>query len=98
MYRLLTIVAVVAIASPVHQAPRGGFEVRYLVPHGRRVDTQFYDFTADGLKDALVVSIDMDADPPTRWLALHVGAKGGVISEKPDQIWSVQPTTCALAL
>jgi hypothetical protein len=102
MHRLQSIVAVLAIAAgvvaPAPQERRRDFDVRYLIPHGRRIDTQFYDFTGDGLKDALVVSIDMDADPPERWLALHQGSKGGLISEKPDQIWSVHPTTCALAL
>jgi len=85
-----------AAAAPAQEKPRKPFEVRYLAPFGRRIDTQFYDYTGDGTMDALVVSIDFDADPPTRWLALHAGTKAG-LPEKPDQIWSVAPTTCALA-
>lgn len=100
MNRIRAIVAVVlvaaGVASPGPQAP-APFEVRYLLVHGRRIDTQYYDFTGDGLRDALIVSIDLDADPPARWLALHVGTKGA-LPEKPDQIWSVQPSTCAMAL
>ena len=94
--KILALALLAAIAAPAQERPRGPFEVRYIAPFGRRIDTQFYDYTGDGLLDALVVSIDFDADPPTRWLALHVGAKGG-IPEKPDQIWSAAPTTCALA-
>jgi len=80
------------------QGPRAAFEIRHVVAHGRRIDTQFYDFTGDGLLDALVVSIDWDVDPRVRWLALHIGKKGEGILEKPDQIWSASPFACALAL
>ena len=86
-----------ALPLPAQQPVKAPFEVRHIVAFGRRVDTHFYDFTGDGMADALMVSIDMDADPPTRWLALHVGTKAG-IPEKPDQIWSAAPTTCAIAL
>lgn len=85
-------------ATPFQGAPRAPFDVRYIVAHGHRLDTPFYDFTGDGLRDALMISIDFDADPPTRWLALHVATKAGGIPEKPDQIWSVAPATCAIAL
>lgn len=90
--------AAAALASPLQDRPRAPFEVRFIVAHGRRVDTQFWDFTGDGVRDALVVSLDLDADPPARWLALHVGTREGGLPEKPDQIWSAAPTTCALAL
>ena len=97
-----TFVAIAILAAGVAGSPQEGrrapFEVRHIVAHGRRVDTQMYDFTGDGLLDALMVSIDYDADPPARWLALHVGTKGAGIPEKPDQIWSAAPATCALAL
>ncbi|HZL71728.1 MAG TPA: VCBS repeat-containing protein [Planctomycetota bacterium] len=86
------------LATPAQEGRRGPFEVRHLAPYGRRVDTQFYDFTGDGLLDALVVSIDLDADPPNRWFALHAGRKDAGIPEKPDQIWSAAPATCAFAL
>jgi hypothetical protein len=100
MTLIRTIVGLLILATlPVPAAPpsKAPFEVRHIVAFGRRVDTHFYDFTGDGLADALMVSIDMDADPPSRWLALHVATKAG-IPEKPDQIWSAAPTTCALAL
>ncbi len=92
----LAVLAAAPAAPP--QERRAPFEKRHIVAHGRRIDTQFYDFTGDGVLDALLVSIDFDADPPARWVALHVGTKGGGIPEKPDQIWSVAPSTCALAL
>src|SRR5918996_896050 len=98
MSRVRTILAIAllsaGVAAPAQEARRAPFEVRYIVAHGRRVDTQFYDFTGDNVLDTLVVSIDMDADPPARWFALHVGTKAGGIPEKPDQIWSVAPSTC----
>jgi hypothetical protein len=80
------------------QGPRAPFEIRHVVAHGQRIDTQFYDFTGDGLMDALVVSIDWDVEPRVRWLALHIGKKGEGIPEKPDQIWPAAPFACALAL
>ena len=75
------------VAGPPQAVGRAPFEVHYLAVHGRRIDTAFYDFTGDGIMDALMVSIDYDADPPARWLALHIGTKAG-LPEKPDQIWS----------
>ena|SRR5688572_21352808 len=102
MLRLRTIVAVVLVATLAggfrQEARRGPFELRFITAHGRRTDTQFYDFTGDGLLDTLVASIDMDADPPSRWFALYVGKKGSGIPEKPDQIWSAAPSTCAFAI
>src|SRR5262245_44030231 len=102
MARVRTIVAVALLAfagaAPAQEPRKGPFEIRYLVSHVRRVDTQFYDFTGDGVLDAIVVSIDVDADPPTRWLALHVGTKADGIPEKPDQIWSAAPATGAVAI
>jgi hypothetical protein len=86
------------VAGPAQAVGRAPFEVHYLAVHGRRIDTAFYDFTGDGVMDALMVSIDYDADPPARWLALHIGTKAGGLPEKPDQIWSAAPDTCALAL
>jgi len=99
--RIIAVAAVLALAgleAAVQEAPKGPFEVRHIVSHGRRTDTQFYDFTGDGILDAFVPSIDWDVDPPVRWLALHVGRKVGGIPERPDQIWPVAESTCALAL
>jgi hypothetical protein len=99
--RILAIAAVLSAAglgAAVQEPPRGPFEVRHIIAHGRRADTQFYDFTGDGVLDAFVSSIDGDVDPPVRWLALHIGTKAGGIPEKPDQIWPVADSTCAIAL
>ncbi len=99
LQRILAAAVVLAAAIPASggPAPRGAFEVRHLLVHGRRTDTVFYDFTGDGIPDALNVSVDHDAEPPTRWLALHVGGKDRRYGERPDQVWSVIPQACALA-
>jgi hypothetical protein len=96
--RTILAIALLAAPAPGQAGPKAPFEARYFAVHGRRVDTQFWDYTGDGVLDALVVSIDFDADPPTRWFALHVGKTPGGMPEKPDQIWSAAPTTCAYAL
>lgn len=89
----------IAVAPPAASRSAGGpFEVRHLLAHGRRLETLFYDVTGDGVPDALNVSVDYDAEPPVRWLALHPGGKDRMFPERPAQIWAVPTWACALAL
>ncbi|MBI4563566.1 MAG: VCBS repeat-containing protein [Planctomycetes bacterium] len=100
--RVAVWIAVAGMSVLVGGAPperRDAFEVLHLTAHGRRLDTLFYDFTGDGIMDALAVSIDYDVDPPVRWLALHAGAaKRPILPENPTQIWAVAEFAAALAV
>ncbi len=92
----LCITLIAATASPA-QPSAGPFDVVFLPVHGRRQDTVFYDFTGDGVLDVLNTSIDYDATPIVRWLALHKGDKEKGWPQKPDFIWPVHATAAALA-
>jgi hypothetical protein len=89
---LLALAALPAWGSP----PQGvEFRLQYLAVHGRRQDTLTYDFDGDGKGDVLNTSIDFDADPPARWLALHLQKDGGY-PEIPDRVGAVSPRAAAL--
>ncbi len=91
----LAFAAALTLAADARPA-RGGFDVRFLAVHGRRIDTIAYDFTGDAKPDILNTSIDFDADPPVRWFAIHPQQANGSFPEAPTQIWSVDPRCCAL--
>jgi hypothetical protein len=79
-------------------APEGiEFEGQFLPIHGRRVDTLTYDFDGDGKGDLLNTSVDADADPPARWLALHL-QRDGKYREAPDYLRPVSARAAALVL
>src|SRR5262245_66438 len=93
---LATLAFAILLIAGVEARPAGGFDVRFLAVHGRRLDSLAYDFTGDGKPDVLNTSIDFDLDPPVRWFALHPQKPDGTFPEAPTQIWSVDLRACAL--
>lgn len=78
------------------QEARGPFDARTLPVHGRRIDTVLGDFSGDGVVDILNTSIHFDAEPPTRWLALHIQDKARGFLPTPDFLWPIHATAAAL--
>jgi hypothetical protein len=71
------------------------FRVQYLAVHGRRQATLTYDLDGDGRGDLVNLSIDTDAKPQARWIAVHL-QKDGKYRESPDRIWPLAAPAAAL--
>ncbi len=90
-----TLLALAAAPAGAGDAPILEFHLRYLPVHGRRMESVFYDCDGDGGADLIQLSIDLDKDPPERWIAVHLRRRGE-FADRPDWIWSVSDRACAI--
>ncbi len=74
---------------------RPEFRLQYLAVHGRRQDTVQVDVDGDGKLDLLNTSIDFDANPPERWVAIHRN-RNGRFPDVPDHLLAISDRAGAL--